>query len=281
MTHSVFILMLIPTLLAGCANPLLRNDDARICARQALLRNIQSASSYRQIRAAEALGEPRPDFPVDSPDPAVRIGQMRVRVAAGDAAFIRDILAAALDPRAPGHVHALEAAAKLKLKLSDAQMAQLRPLAADHESYASGYALWLLAANDDPSASENLTAILRSTASANRLTAIYAAGFLNPLPPAREESLHLLLRDPDRMTASFALFALARHRKITAAAVRSRLAALPLDAEEKAVRFHLAALGEVGRSADIPLLRAYLTNSEPEWTIAAAGAILHIQKRCR
>lgn len=278
----IAIAISLPLLSAACANHHPQHGqhaDLVQAARQRLQHEIRTASGYRQIRAAELLSEPQPDFPIDSSDPAVRVGQYRVRLAAGQTRWAGEILRIALDPAAPGHVHAIEAAAKLKLRLDDAQMATLRTLASDRESFATGYILWLLAENGDANAQAAITDLIAQPQSANRLTASYAARFLPDLPPDRDAALREMAAAGDPLTSAFALLALARHRAVTAAELRDHLRILAPDADEKAIRFHLHALGEVGTFEELALLSAYLKSEDPEIANAAAGSILAIHQR--
>lgn len=274
-TVRLIAVVAITLLSMACVN----DHDLFHAAHQQLQQEIHSASGYRQIRAAETLGEPQANFPIDSSDAAVHIGQLRVRIAAGQTQWIPQVLHVALNPDAPGHVHALEASAKLRLRLSEAQKDDLRQQLARADAFTSGYILWLLAENDDADANAAITNILAQQ-SDNRLTAAYAAGFLRNLPPDREQALRNMATTSEPLASSFATLALARHQRIDAATIRQQLANLPNDADEKAVRFLLVALGEVGSSSDLPLLRTYLNKSnQPELTNAAAGSILNIGRR--
>jgi len=269
------LLFLLPVLAGGCrtAPPEEQRAETRLRA------EIADCDGYRQVRAAEALGVPCPAFPADSPDPAVRIGQYRVRAAAGETGYGERIREAALDPAYPARYHALESAAKLRLEFSAPERETLRALAAGPDKAAAGYALWSLAANRDPEAGAQLTRELETGGPLAECCA-YASGFLPDLPEDRRAALLRLLNE-NGQTAAFALWALARHGAIAAADIRTRLAALPPDVPEKVLRFHLAALGEAGTAEDLPFLAARLDSPEPETANAAAGAILAIRRRQR
>lgn len=268
------LLFLLPVLAGGC-----RTAPPEERAETRLRAEIGDGEGYRQVRAAEALGVPCPAFPADSPDPAVRIGQYRVRAAAGEAGYGERIREAALDPAYPARYHALESAAKLKLEFSAPERETLRALAAGPDKAAAGYALWNLAANRDPEAGAQLTRELETGGPLAECCA-YASGFLPELPEDRRAAL-LRLLNGNGQTAAFALWALARHGAIAAAEIRKRLATLPPDVPEKILRFHLAALGEAGTAEDLPFLAARLDSPEPETANAAAGAILAIRRKQR
>lgn len=254
-------------------------DDPAARAEARLRHEVETAEGFRQVRAAEALG-PFAEFPVDSESPQVRIGQYRVRIAAGRREYEEILRRRALDGSAPEQCHALESAAKLAIRFSPKERRQLWDIVNGSDSSAAGYALWLLAANGDAGASRRVTAGLESGGPA-ALTCAYASAFLPELPEARETALrHLLEREPaDSLLAAFSLWALTRHGKIGADAVRRRLRALPGGTAEKVLRFHLAALGEAGTMDDFTVLTDYLNFPEPEIANAAAGAILKIFRR--
>lgn len=266
------LLLLLPVLAGGC-----RTAPPEERAETRLRGEIADGEGYRQVRAAEALALPCPAFPADSPDPAVRIGQYRVRVAAGRSEYGERIRNAALDPADPARYHALESAAKLRLEFSAPERETLRAIAAGPDRFAAGYALWALAANRDPEAQTQLTRELKTGGPLTPCCA-YASGFLPELPEERRAALRRLAAGEDQ-TAAFALWALARHGTADAAEIRTRLAKLPPDAPEKVLRFRLAALGEAGTIEDLPLLAAYLDSPEPETANAAAGAILAIRRK--
>ena len=171
--------------------------------------------------------------------------------------------------------HGLESSAKLRVTFSAPERDKLRALTDGTDSAAAGYALWALAANHDVEAQKRLTRELESP-SALASDCAYASGFLPELPEERRTALLRLSAGSDQ-TAAFALWALARHNAIDATAIRARLAALPEKTPEKILRFHLAALGEVGTSEDLPRLASFLDSPEPEIVNAAAGAILKIR----
>ena len=266
------LLLLLPVLAGGC-----RTAPPEERAETRLRAEIAASDGYRQVRAAEALALPCPAFPADSPEPAVRIGQYRVRVAAGQSEYGEQIRKAALDPAFPARCHALESAAKLRLAFSAPEQEKLRALAAGPDKAAAGYALWVLAANRDAEAQQRLTRELETRGPLAECCA-YASGFLPELPKERRAALARLAAE-NNQTAAFALWALARHGAADAAEVRKRLAALPPDVPEKILRFRLAALGEAGTIEDLSRLVPYLDSPEPETVNAAAGAILAIRRK--
>lgn len=272
-------IMLLPFLFTACSTATPDSSDLSRSARQHLIQEIQSTSGYRQIRAAETLGEPQPGFPIDSAEAAVRIGQLRIRVAAGQREYAKEIIQTALNPAAPGHVHAIEAAAKLRLQLSKAERDTLRTLMSDPEAPATGFALWVLAENEDSEADATITDILVGKHLGSSLIAAYAAGFLNRLPPAREKALRDMVADGNPLQSAFAMLALARHRRVGSDNIHRRLEQLPQNADEKITRFLLTSLAEVGGRHDLPTLAVYLESEEPELANAAAGAILAIKRR--
>lgn len=267
--------LLLLAALAGCH----AGDDPAARAEARLRREVETADGFRQVRAAEALGS-FAEFPADSDSPQVRIGQYRVRIAAGRREYEEILRRRALDGSAPEQCHALESSAKLAIRFSPEELRLLWDIVNGSDSLAAGYALWLLAANGDAGADRRLTAGLESDGP-HALTCAYASAFLPELPGARETALRrLLARKPaDSPLAAFTFWALARHGKVDADAVRRRLRALPDGAAEQVLRFHLAALGEAGTADDLTALAGYLDSPEPEIANAAAGAILKITGR--
>ena len=267
--------LLLLAALAGCH----AGSDPAARAEARLRHEVETADGFRQVRAAEALG-PFAEFPADSESPQVRIGQYRVRIAAGRREYEEILRRRALDGSAPEQCHALESAAKLAIRFSPEERRQLWDIVNGPDSPAAGYALWLLAANGDAGAARRVTAGLEN-GGPPALTCAYASAFLPELPEARETALRRLLeREPaDSQLAAFTLWALARHGKAGADVVRRRLRALPGGTAEKVLRFHLAALGEAGTAEDLAELAGYLDSPEPEIANAAAGAILRITGR--
>ncbi|MGN1364072.1 MAG: hypothetical protein ACI406_01830 [Victivallis vadensis] len=267
--------LLLLAALAGCH----AGSDPAARAEARLRHEVETAGGFRQVRAAEALG-PFAEFPADSESPQVRIGQYRVRIAAGRREYEEVLRRRALDGSAPEQCHALESAAKLAIRFSPEERRQLWDIVNGPDSPAAGYALWLLAANGDAGAARRVTAGLEN-GGPPALTCAYASGFLPELPEARETALRRLLeREPaDSLLAAFTLWALACHGKAGTDVVRRRLRALPGGTVEKVLRFHLAALGEAGTAEDLAELAGYLDSPEPEIANAAAGAILRITGR--
>lgn len=267
--------LLLLAALAGCH----AGSDPAARAEARLRHEVETAGGFRQVRAAEALG-PFAEFPADSESPQVRIGQYRVRIAAGRREYEEILRRRALDGSAPEQCHALESAAKLAIRFSPEERRQLWDIVNGPDSPAAGYALWLLAANGDAGAARRVTAGLEN-GGPPALTCAYASAFLPELPEARETALRRLLEreTADSLLAAFALRALARHGKAGADVVRRRLRALPGGTAEKVLRFHLAALGEAGTAEDLAELAGYLDSPEPEIANAAAGAILRITGR--
>lgn len=262
-------------LLTGCCS----TGDPVKRARERLCREVETAEGFRQVRAAEALG-PTADFPVDSPEPQTRIGQYRVRIAAGRHEYEKILRCKALDSSLPEQCHALESSAKLAVAFSSEEQKSLRKIVDDTDSSAAGYALWLLTANGDEEAGRRLTAELESGGT-HQQTCAYACGFLPKLAPRREAALRRLMEREaaDSLTGAFAAWALARHQRLPVEILLCRLKSLPAEVPEQVLRFHLEALGETGGKRETALLAGYLDDSRPEIANAAAGSILRIARR--
>lgn len=262
-------------LLAGCCS----TGDPVKRAEARLRREVETAGGFRQVRAAEALG-PTADFPIDSPEPQTRIGQYRVRIAAGRREYEEILRRKALDSSLPEQCHALESAAKLAVSFAPEERETLWKIVQGANSLAAGYALWLLAANGDAEAGRLLTVALES-GGPHQLTCAYACGFLPGLTVRREAALRRLMEQeaPDSLKGAFAMWALARQRRLSTDVLLRRLRNLSAETPEQVLRFHLEALGEAGGGAEIPLLAGYLDDSRPEIANAAAGAVLRIARR--
>ncbi len=259
-------------LLAGCCS---EGDPIRR-AEERLRHEVETAGGFRQVRAAEALG-PTADFPVDSPDPQTRIGQYRVRIAAGRREYEAILRNRALDSSRPEQCHALESSAKLAIRFTKEEQDVLRAIVRDDNPLAAGYALWLLAVNDDAEANRQLTEELEN-AGPHLQTCAYACGFLPELSAGRARALRRQMEQApaNSRTGAFAAWALARHRRVTADLLREKLKHC---SDEAVLRFYLEAMGEVGTAAEIPLLAGYLEEASPEVANAAAGALLRIARR--
>lgn len=149
--------LLLLAALAGCH----AGSDPAARAEARLRHEVETADGFRQVRAAEALG-PFAEFPADSESPQVRIGQYRVRIAAGRREYEEILRRRALDGSAPEQCHALESAAKLAIRFSPEERRQLWDIVNGPDSPAAGYALWLLAANGDAGAARRVTAGLEN-----------------------------------------------------------------------------------------------------------------------
>lgn len=262
-------------LLAGCCS---EGDPIRR-AEERLRHEVETAGGFRQVRAAEALG-PTEDFPIDSLEPQTRIGQYRVRIAAGRREYEAILRSRALDSSRPEQCHALESSAKLSIRFTQEEQDVLRAIVRGDNPLAAGYALWLLAVNDDAEANRRLTEELEN-AGPHLQTCAYACGFLPELSPRRKAALRRLMeREPlDSLTGTFALWALARKGSVPSEIPLRRLENLPAKVPEQILRFHIEALGAAGSGAEIPRLAGYLDDSRPEIANAAAGAILRIARR--
>lgn len=264
--------------LSGCRHLPMDGECAAGQAEAFLRRQIAQSQGFRQVRAIEALGGTPPGFRFrGEATPQEQIGRCRVLAAAGDRQCAARIMAIALDPSRPEQCHALESAAKLSLKTGVQARGQLQSFADGADRLRAGYSCWLLAANGAPEASMRLTRQLESQGDFAS-TAAYASAFLDELPVGREAALRQILAGGtlDSQLAAFALFAMCRHRRLDAEAVRERLAAMDGSTPEKVRRFHYAALGHAGDGQDLPRLLEAMNHEEPECAIAAAGAILQI-----
>jgi len=247
-------------------------------AESRLRREVREHTGFRRIRAVEYLGNAPADLPADSPDPKVRIGQLRVRYAGGDRAAAEPIRRAALSAGAPEQLHGLEAAAKCGIAFDGEDRAALRRIAGSDWQYGAGYANWILAAAGDAEALARLDAWI-VTGGGNGAISAYAAGYLPAMPERRAEALKKRLASGTAGEQAFSLWALARHGKVDAAAVKKYYEKWR-DRSEGTRRFALLAVGETGSVEDLPFLLNIMENGdEPEAANAAAAAILRISRR--
>jgi len=273
----------IPALTAACAIAIAlsfgcaHNESAVAAAEARLRREARESSGFRQIRAIEYLGGAYADFPADSPDPRVRIGQLRVRYAGGDAAAAEPIRRAAVSAGAPGHLHGLEAAAKCGIRFDGEGLAELRRIAESGGRYDAGYANWIVAATGDAAAVGRLDKWI-GQGGGNGAISAYAAGFLPEPSEKRIAALRRLLASGTAGEQAFSLWALARHGKIDAVEVKEYWEKWR-DRSESERRFVLLAVGEAGSSDELRFLVSVMDSGSPELANAAAAAILCINRR--
>ena len=260
-------------LLAGCAH-----TDPGDAAKERLRREVRDSSGLRQAKAAEYLGEDMGAFPADSPDPKVRIVQLRVRYAGGDISAAEVVERAALSSGAPEQLHALETSAKLGLKFKADELEAIRRIALSGRPYFAGYANWILAANGDAEAVRRLDGWIEQGGKDGAISA-YGAGYLPKPPPGREAALKRRLESGTAAEQAFSLWSLARHGMVDAAAAWKKFETW--NGKAGLCRFALLAVGEAGTEADVPRLVKLLDHKEPEVANAAAAAILNIRRKNR
>ncbi len=267
--------------------------------REPLLGSLRSTltreTGWTQIRAAEALvgqGYPEEAFRVlrplsDTAPPEVRIGIWRVLAQSEPApakrrAFVARILEATRDPGSPDRLHAIESAAKLGAVVPESDWPSLQALAAANPP-AAPFAQWLLAVAGQADARRTLVSLLQNEAPLIRFRAAYALARLPGASPEETRSLvDAALAEPadSPFQAAFngAALRVARDPVDRERLRRELLRAAKSENEEQRLQA-TNALADVATPADRPLLAELTHDSSPEIRLAAATAVLRVDRR--
>lgn len=260
-----------------------RGSEAAQGPEQLLLGALKKRGELESIHAAEALIElgqvdsVRAAFEpqADETRSAYRIVVWRVlaRCAAdetGRARFVEKIRSALLDPAAGDHAHAMEALAKLRAPITDAE----RPLViatASGSAPDAPFAAWRLAAAGDDHLLQRLVAQLSSPDAVVRSRAAYALYRLDARTPEVRQALQAALDRESSSSPARPLIVVALGGK----PVRSLLVDL-----SAAARYHAAIyLSGDGTRDDAEALNRLLRDPDPDVRVAAAFAILRIGHR--
>jgi solute:Na+ symporter, SSS family len=196
--------------------------------------------------------------------------------------YLQSIRAAYLNPDGPDVIHAVESLAKLKYAVPDVDRARLRELAAE-DSPTGACSRWLLALSGDAADLDFLAELLASHDEETRGIAAYALRHLFPkgsasffeklssvaaVAPASQSRVYLI--GAAYVTAS---------TQVEAAQFREQLIPF-LAAGAKDEKYEAAAaLAVRGTDADVSLLTKLLDDPEVDVRVAAANAVLRIERR--
>jgi solute:Na+ symporter, SSS family len=220
-------------------------------------------------------------------EPQYRIGIWRVLAqATADKQqrqqYVDLIRAAYLDPNGPDATHAVEAAAKSKYAVPDEDRARLHQLAAE-DSPRGAYGRWLLAISGGRADLDSLTELLASPSKEVRGTAAYALRHL--FPKASPDLFDKLSRVAETEPASPAKVYLISAAYIAAPnqadvdRFREQLLHFLTTGAKEEKYEAVSALAVRGIQKDAAILTRLLDDQEPDVRVAAANAILHIERR--
>ena len=286
--------LLLAITLGAATAPGAVDEPLRAQAVQVLRASLDQESRWIKVHAAEALlatgngdGVARAfeqELASHADEKEYRIGIWRVLAQAAREesqreAYVRKILAAFLDTAGPDRLHAAETLGKLGYRVVGTNAAAFDlaarrgPLAAD--------ARWVLVNSGAPGSEMRLIALLASDDRGTRNDAAYALRHLPKLSrPARARLTSAVLKtrsgDGERVTMLSAAFVHAP-RDQQARFKTELLTYLSAGTNDEKIEA-CAALAAQGVNADVPQLAGLLTNPAADIRIAAARAILRIDK---
>ncbi|WP_164103678.1 sodium:solute symporter family transporter [Candidatus Laterigemmans baculatus] len=252
-------------------------------------------------------------------EPEVRIGVWRIRAQLADQPALRQerlepIRQALRDPAGPDRVHAAEALAKLGASLTGEDRQAAEQLADSPDPAVAAYALWLLADAGETAARERLLGLLEAEDPIARLRAAFAIRNLQQPPTASERArveaaaasepndspakVYLLgtawlltprgglaagnepaaestAQEADLASQEADLASPGRSRNGWGDAVRAQLTS-PATGDRYAAAM---AIGDGGDWSDVDQLRPLLESDDADVRLAAAHAILRIDRR--
>ena len=298
LTAGVVLLLMGPARAGADSAPTPQDDDRQSRAIAELKRALREESQWIKVHAAEALlalsldDEVLPTFESELKSHGevleyrVSIWRVLAKAATKEAVraqFIDKIRAAALDPRGPDAVHALESLAKLRTAIAPQERSRVKTLADSRGGDAIPYSRWLLALGGDPEDIQALALLLSSSEAETRGNAAYALRHLAKFLPVEvksklAESARSEPVSPSRIylvSAAYVTAANEEQRKTFHALL------LPyLDSGTVAEKYEaVAALAVAGDESDLPTIETALTDPEADVRVAAANAALRIARR--
>lgn len=289
-------------LLAGSPAPV----DPAVAAKALALvqRALETEQRWTKVHAAEALlaigrrGDVARAFERElaqhGGEPEYRIGIWRVLAQAADGRsardrWIRQIAGAFLDTAGPDRLHASETLGKLAYRAGEEEIAAFEEAARGANGPLAANALWVLTASGRAGAEARLAALLAPTDASGaaidagtRATAAYAMRFLPALSPAASDTLAAAAVD-DRsggivaaslLSAAF-VHASGNRRPPLAAALERQVDTGDADVKTEVC----SALAMAGGDAAVPLLTTLLSDRSIDVRLAAARALLQIDRR--
>lgn len=265
---------------------------------------LQQSESWVRIHAAEALlwhgysEEVAAVFPPDAPvsEPGYRIGVWRVQAQLAEDPAERQqvvdrIRQALRDPDGPDRVHAAESLAKLDEALLPEDRPAVEELAASDEPAVAAFALWLLANDGQKPARQQLLELLQADDPIARLRAAFALRSLQPPLESeeREAVFQAATAEPQDSPAKVYLLGTAWviHSQSNAAAADGPDQQALREALQQRIATGAAgeryaaimAIAQAGTADDLAPLQSALNDSDADVRLAAAYALLRIDRR--
>jgi len=277
------------------------DEGVRQRASQLLRTAFEREQQWTRVHAAEALlaaGDSdgvraafERELAVKSNERPYRIGIWRVLAQAARSAdaregWVKQILDSFLDVDAPDRLHASETLGKLGYKATSDDRDDFELAAKTGSGPLAANARWVLANSGRPQADLRLVELLASDDAATRATAAYAVRFVTKLSPAAWGKLFGAVRkEPDvpasdivrasLVSAAFVHAPVEQQKAMMKAEVLKYARTGSADAKAEAC----AALAMQGQDEDVPLLVSLFDDGSTDVRIAAANAILQIDRR--
>ncbi|WP_437223027.1 HEAT repeat domain-containing protein [Planctomicrobium sp. SH661] len=278
--------------------PVARLDET---TREALIQELRagltSQTGWKRIHVAESLirqGDStvvRQAFvhQIDSTEPKLRIGIWRVLAQSSQNEVERKAMTgrirdAFMDRNGPDRVHAAESLGKLGYVPTPKERAAFEEVISGDDPDLSAYAIWVLARSGDAADRKRLVSLLDSDQSGVRLIAAFAMS-LSDSQWSQEDLDQLFRATKEEPADSFARpFLLEASWKLATSTedesvYREQVRELARSGQPE-FRYHaISTLAELGTIEDIPLLKQIRHEENANLTLAAADALLRIDRR--
>jgi len=274
-------------------------DDHQARAMASLRAALSAEARWTKVHAAEALigaGERdavarafERELDAHGGEPQYRIGIWRVlaQTASGDrdrAAWITRIDAAFLDRSGGDRLHASETLGKLAYRARAEELSAFEDAARGADGPLAANALWVLVNSGRAGAEARLAALLASKDAGTRATAAYAVRFLPRVSPDSWTALAKAARaEPgdNIVRASLVAAAFVHAPAAERAAFGDTLTKYARGSDADMLAEACGAFAAAGGAGELPVLTARLDDPNANVRIAAADALLQIDRRHR
>lgn len=220
-------------------------------------------------------------------EPEYRVGIWRVLAQAASApaqteSWTRKIVDAFLDPHGPDRLHASETLGKLRYRARAPEVGAFELAARGSAGPLAANASWVLATSGQPDAERRLADLLAARDAATRATAAYAVRLMPaPSPDLRNALMNVVAADAGEglVHASLVAAAFVHAPAGRKASFRAALAADATSGDADMKSEACGALASSGGGDDVPLLARLLDDRNVDVQVAAARAILEIDRR--
>jgi hypothetical protein len=203
--------------------------------------------------------------------------------------YLDALVVAAFDQQGTDRTQAIESLAKLRYAIPTGELIEYRQLADELTASAEICARWLLAVNGANGAINSLSQLLASDAIETRAITAYAlrhVAMQQKLPPNLLAQLQEAARQPSdswmQVYLESAAYVTADDAKIRKEFVQRLIQRVTAKSATKDEKYEFAnGLAVKATTAELPLLTKLLADRDPDVRIAAANAILQIDKRGR